>query len=309
MASRRHLIELHVAVLLFGGAGLFAELVDLSAPALTLGRTVVAAVFVGAAVAVTGTEWRLRSRRDLVAVTASGVVLAVHWSAFFRSIQVSSVSVAVVSVSTFPVFTALLESLVARRRPTPADLGLAGLAVLGIAVITWPLQLGAATTVGVAWGTLAAALFAVLAVVNSRLVGRHASQTVAGYQYLVAALVLAPIAGAELTEVDGGDTLLVIVVGVVFTGVAHTLFLASMRTIRSETASLTVGLEPVYGVTLAWLVLGQRPSPRVVAGGALVLVAVLAGTRRTVRAAVPLRPARGGAGGLAWRRCTPHHRR
>ncbi|MDH3681833.1 MAG: DMT family transporter [Acidimicrobiia bacterium] len=278
-ARHRHLVQLHLAALLFGGIGLFGKLVDLSPGALVLARSGIAAAFVLAVALIVGQGIGLRRRSDLAVFAVLGVILAVHWVAFFRSIQVSTVSIAVLTVATFPVFTTLLKAAVERRRPGRLDVLLALAALGGVALIVGNPDVGRADTQGVLWGVAASALFAVVTIVNERLVLGYAGHTVALYQYGIAALLLAPFFAADLGEVSGSSWIVLAVFGTVFTGVPHTLFISSMRVIPSPTASLAVSMEPVYGVALAWLVLAEAPGLRVLAGGAVVLIAVAIGSR------------------------------
>ncbi len=70
------------------------------------------------------------------------------------------------------------------------------------------------------------------------------------------------------------------VLGVFCTAVAHALFIQAMRAVRAGVAAIASALEPVYGIALAWLLLGEVPALRTLAGGALILGAVLWATLR-----------------------------
>lgn len=279
-SSGRDIALLHLAVLLFGAAGLFGKLIDLTPSALVFARATIAAAFVFLVTRVRRNPIRLRRRADLVVFLGIGVLLAVHWVAFYRSVQVSTVSIAVLAVATFPVFTALLAPMSVGRLPARRDVLLALAAFAGVAVIVGRVDLAGAVTQGVLWGVTASALFAVLAILNERLIVGYAGPTVALFQFGIAAAVLAPFSAGALRSVDGADWLLLLLFGTLITAVPHTLLIASMRRFTSTTASLTVSLEPVYGITLAALLLDETPSPRVLLGGAIIATAVLIGTRR-----------------------------
>ena len=98
------LVALHVAVALFGFAGLFGKWLALSPVAIVLGRTAIAAVALGIL--------RLRARQHAafdVRLIGNGVVLALHWLSFFAAIQVSTVAVGLLGYASFPLFTLLAE--------------------------------------------------------------------------------------------------------------------------------------------------------------------------------------------------------
>ena len=100
---------LHVAVGLFGFAGLFGKWIAWSPAALVLGRTGVAAVALGVFLA-----WRHRALpQPTAALAGNGVLLAVHWVAFFAAIQLSTVAVGLLGYASFPLFVPFLERAVA----------------------------------------------------------------------------------------------------------------------------------------------------------------------------------------------------
>ena len=83
---------------------------------------------------------------------------------------------------------------------------------------------------------------------------------------------------ALLPWMDGRALLLAL--GLVCTALAHTLFIASLREVTARTASVVAALEPVYGIALAFVLLGERPDARVLAGGVLIVAAALVATTR-----------------------------
>jgi drug/metabolite transporter (DMT)-like permease len=76
------------------------------------------------------------------------------------------------------------------------------------------------------------------------------------------------------------DVGLLLALGVVCTAGAHTLFIASLRTVSAHTASVVAALEPVYGIALALLLLDEIPGGRTLAGATLLVAAALVASRR-----------------------------
>jgi drug/metabolite transporter (DMT)-like permease len=267
----RHLLEIHAAVLLFGLASVLGKLVDRPAVVIVFGRVVFACLALGPASA-----WRRlplwpSGRGNLVGFAASGVLLAVHWTTFFESVRVSSVAVALVTFSTFPVFVALLEPPLLREKWRAVDLVLAVLALAGVVILTPSLDPRDGTTQGVFWGVASGLTFAFLALHNRHLVRQHASVTIALYQDAFAAVALLPFVLWSRPAVGAREVLLLLVLGVLCTAVAHALFIAGLRGVRARTASMIACLEPVYGSVLALVILGEVLSGRTVLGGLLIL--------------------------------------
>lgn len=280
----RSLAEIHLAVLLFGFPGLFGKWLALPPALIVFGRVLFASLTLAAVLALGRRAFRVSPRRDIVPLVACGFILAVHWTFFFKSVQVSSVAVGLLAYSSFPVFTAFLEPLLAREKWDPASVVFALFCVLGIGLIVPGFDLSNAVVQGVLWGLAAGLTFSLLSVINRRLASRHASVAVAFYQDLFAVLFLLPAVVRSGLPFSGRDWALVAVLGVFCTAAAHTLFIEGMKGVGARVASVLSSLEPVYGILLALVFLKETPSPRTVAGGVIVLGAAAAATVRARRA-------------------------
>lgn len=92
-------------------------------------------------------------------------------------------------------------------------------------------------------------------------------------------IVPATGSGPHLSEVRAIDWLWIGLLGVFCTGVAHSLFVASLAVIKARTAAVVFALEPVYGITMAWLLFNENPTLRMLLGGALIIVAIMVSSR------------------------------
>lgn len=276
----RSLAKIHLAVFLFGFPGLFGKWLAWPAVTIVFGRVLFACLALAAVMALGRASFRVTSRRDVLLLGLCGLVLAAHWTMFFKSIQVSTVAVGLLAYSSFPVFTAFLEPLLTKERWEPASLLYALVCVAGIALIVPGFDVSNAVVQGVVWGLGAGLSFSFLAVLNRGLASRHSSLTVAFYQDLVAGLLLVPAIWRTGLPRSGRDWALVAVLGIFCTALAHTLFIDGLKGAGARTASILSSLEPVYGILLALVFLGESPSLRTVSGGAIILAAALAATAR-----------------------------
>jgi drug/metabolite transporter (DMT)-like permease len=282
----RSLAEIHLAVFLFGFPGLFGKWLAWPAVTIVFGRVLFACLALAAVMAMgRRASFRVAGRRDVLLLALCGLVLAAHWTMFFKSIQVSTVAVGLLAYSSFPVFTAFLEPLLAKERWEPESLIYALVCVAGIALIVPGFDVSDAVVRGVVWGLGAGLSFSLLSVLNRGLASRHSSLTVAFYQDLVAGVLLVPAVWRTGLPRSGRDWALVAVLGVFCTAAAHTLFISGLKGAGARTASVLSSLEPVYGILLALIFLGESPSLRTVSGGAIILAAALAATVRARRKA------------------------
>ncbi len=279
----RSLLQIHAAVFLFGFPGLFGKWLDLPPYLIVFGRVLFASLALLAVIGVLRQPLRLAPARDLRLLVLCGLVLAVHWSLFFESIQVSSVAVGLLAYSSFPVFTSILEPIAFRERKDPLNLAFAGICLFGVFLIIPAFSLADTVFRGVLWGLGAGLTFAILTLFNRRLAQRQSSLSIAFYQDLFATAFLSPFALAAGFRVSGRTVGLILLLGVFCTAAAHTLFISGLQHIQARTASIISSLEPVYGIILALIFLKEVPSLRTICGGALILAAALIVTARAGR--------------------------
>lgn len=269
----RGMILIHTAVFLFGFAGLFGKFLDCSPFYIVFGRTVFAAMALFAyARGVLKITLSGFGKRDIIFFILQGILLGSHWVLFFLSIQVSSVAVGLVTFSSFPLFVTFMEPLFFKERLQAVDVATALAVFAGIILVVPDINFSNQVTLGAVYGILSGLTFAILALVNRRNVtGTHAV-AVAFYQNFFAALFLGVPLIALKPDLPGMSALpLLIALGVIFTAFAHTCFISSLAVIRVQTASVIAGLEPVYGIVFAFLLLNETPDIRVLGGGIIII--------------------------------------
>lgn len=277
------LLQIHAAVVLFGLAGLFGKWLPLSPLIIVLGRVVFASLTLGIALLLTGTSLKPARPADRFLFLFLGILLAVHWTAFFLSVQVSTVAVGLLSYSSFPVFTAFLEPAFFRKKLDPINILFAGICLLGVFLIIPSFVWADTVFRGVLFGLASGLTFSILSIINRSLTGRYSSVAIAFWQDFVAAVVLLPFLFILRPVLTGKDIGLLLVLGVVCTAGSHTLFIDGLRRITAQAASIISALEPVYGIVLAYLFLRESLALRTLLGGAVILAAVTVISIRTLR--------------------------
>lgn len=273
----RGLALANVAVLFFGLAGVLGKLSLLAAPIIVFGRTFFASLVLLVVCWFQRVPLHPHRTRDGFLLLGQGVLLALHWTSFFQAINVSNVAIGLLSFSSFPLFTAALEPLLLHQRPSRIQIIAALLILVGIYLLVPSFTLQNNITLGVVWGVLSGATFALLSVTNRWLGRTYASAMISLYQDGIAALVLLPVFFLTSTRFfwTPHELLILLILGVVCTALAHTLFIASMRTITAQTASILASLEPVWGIVFGVLLLGAIPTASTLLGGAIILIATL----------------------------------
>ena len=286
MTGRSHSVHwpaflaVNASAVIFGASALFGK-VDASPVWIAGGRALFAAAVLGALalsrrLALTLTPAQLRL------TLLSGGLLAAHWVLFFASVQLGGVAVAAVTVSTFTLFTVLIDALRRRRRPSALELAAALAVVAAVGLIAGP---GAGPgaphpALGVAAGLGAAAVFGLFPLVTQDL-GRELSPVVVSFhQNWAVALFVAPALAFTQPLHTPGDWAAIAVLGIVGTALAHQLLLYGLNRMPAAGAGALVSMEPVYAIGFAALIFHEPAGPVVFASAALIVGAALVLMRR-----------------------------
>ena len=289
MTPRTALGALHIGALMFGLTGVFGKLAAASASIIVFGR----AGFAVLALACFGalakqTRWQKPSLRDARGLLISGLLLAGHWVSFFVSVKVAGVAIATLGFASFPAFTVILEGLIFRERIRVNEILLVLAVSAGLILVTPTFDLASQATEGLLWAVASGLLFSLLSLNNRAHSGRLPAVQAALWQNAVVALCLLPFAAPGLPEVRPLDWVWIALLGIFCTGVAHSLFVASLAVIKARTAAVVFAMEPVYGITLAWLLFHETPTARMLLGGALIIAAIVVSSR--MGSGVPAKP-------------------
>ena len=273
MKSTSSLFRVHLAVLFFGLAGLFGKWIELPSSIITWGRCAFAFVALFFLILFSKERFALKYTNHYGAFAGLGILLALHWWAFFHSIQISSVAVGVLTFSTFPVFTVFLEPLFFKEKIRWPFIVAAIVTAGGIACIVPTFDISHSTTVGVIFGVLSGLSFAVLQIANRKYVQTYSSRLITFYQTGVAAFTLLPVVSFSGSGFSLPNAGMLMVLGVLCTATAYSLFISGLRSVKVTTASIIASLEPVYGIVFAMLFLHEIPLWKEICGGVIILSA------------------------------------
>lgn len=276
MTPRSALLALHIGALLFGLSGVLGKLAHASPSVIVFGR----AAFAAAALAVFArfvgsTRRKPLSRASGARLVLSGVLLSLHWVSFFIAVKVAGVAVATLGFASFPAFTVILEGLVFRERVRRIEMLLVVLVTVGLILVTPGFDLASEATGGLLWAIVSGFTFALLSLVNRASALHVPAVQAALCQNLIVAVCLLPWAASSLPDVSTRDWLWIALLGVLCTGLAHSLFVASLAVIKARMAAVVFAMEPLYGIAFAWLIFAETPTLRMLLGGTLIIVAIL----------------------------------
>ena len=147
---------------------------------------------------------------------------------------------------------------------------------VGVAVATPSWSLDNSATQGILWGLASGLALAFLTLLNRQQVAHYSPFVLTFYQMGIVALLLLPAVWLARPIVTPRDLGLLACLGIVFTGAAQLLFLRGLRGVSARLASIiSSGMEVIYGLILAAIILGEIPRARTLIGGAIILGATI----------------------------------
>lgn len=280
MNERKALWAIHLGALLFGLSGIFGKLASTTPMAISSGR----AIFAVLALALFAQLFKQSrgqhpSLRQLGLLALGGLLLGGHWVSFFQAVNVSGVAIATLGFASFPAFTVLLEGILFRERTRPSEFLMVALVCVGLALVTPSFDLANEATEGLLWAVLSGLLFALLSLLNRASTKGLDPVKAALYQNFTVLICLLPFTWQQLPNLSAISWFWLAMLGIFCTGLAHSLFVASLRVLKARTTAVIFAMEPVYGIAFAWLLFAEQPTLRMCIGGALIILAIFASAR------------------------------
>lgn len=276
----RNYFHLHFIVFIWGFTAVLGKLITIDALPLVWYRMGIAFLLILAYVKVRGLSYKV-SLRTLLILVVAGAVIALHWVTFFTAIKVSNVSVALATMSTGAFFAAVLEPIWYGRKLIWYELVFGLVVMLGLYVM---FNVETNYLYGIALALVSALLSAVFSLINGKLV-QHQKPSIISLYELGSGVLLLSIYLAFRGRFDQGffivsasDWGYIFILATVCTAYAFIASVKVMRFISPYTVMLTTNMEPVYGIILAFLILGdsEKMNPLFYVGAVIILATVVA---------------------------------
>lgn len=268
---KKSLLSLHISVMLFGLSAVIGQFVDAPSVIIAGGRVICSSVLLLLISLVLREPLKLHRTKDYGIAVLAGIILAIHWTTFFQSVQTSSVAIGTITFSTFPLFLTFLEPLVFHEKIKGRSILNAAVLLLGVFITVPEFSLQNQMTIGILWGMVCSLAYAVLSLFNRHLAAQYAPRTICLYEQGTAAVVLLPAFFLVKTEWNLHNILGIAAIGFVCTAFAHSLYVTAQRSVSAQTAGIISGMETVYGILYALLFLREIPTVREIIGGAVIL--------------------------------------
>ncbi|MES2621966.1 MAG: EamA family transporter [Bacteroidota bacterium] len=272
---------MHLSVIFWGATGVLGRGIQLSEGMLVWYRLIITTISLGIFIILTRKSFRV-SKQNFLILFGIGVLLMVHWLFFYGAIKYSNVSITLSLFSSTTLFTALIEPVITKKKFNKSELLYSIMAMCGIGVIFYSDE--NSYTIGFSLALIAAFIGAFFNILNKKVVNEVSSEIVSFYEIFSGLLVLTAFLPIyinwfvpEKLFPDTQDWVLLFILAIVCTHITLVLSLNALKHLSAFTLNLSINLEPVYGIALAFLIFGENKNLNIgfFAGTFLILLSVI----------------------------------
>ena len=271
--------HLHFIVFIWGFTAVLGDLITIEAVPLVWHRMLLGSLFV--LIYIIYNKGMLKvSLRSLIKFAFVGLLIALHWLAFFSAVKVSNVSITLAMMSTVAFFASFLEPIFFKRKIIAYEVIFGLIVIIGLYII---FKVESEYLSGILLALLASFLGTLFSIFNGMMVKSHNATVISFYELLFGVVFITLYIlftdGFDNTffNLSGSDWTYLIILASICTAYAFIASVHVMKWISPYTVMLTTNMEPVYGILLALLILGEKEymSPAFYLGAIIILITVV----------------------------------
>ena len=272
-------LKLHLVVLIYGFTAILGKLISLPAAQLVWYRMLIALIAFYIFLKWRDTDLAV-DRKQFVKLFGIGIIVALHWIAFFGAIKIANVSVALGCLATSTLFTSLLEPFFFRKRINAVEVIVGLLIIFGLYLI---FRFETNYSLGIVVALAAAFLAGLFSVLNKKMIVHQKASVISFYEMLgglsciTIYLLVSGWGKFPLSIPSPTDFACLLALGIICTAYAFAVQVKIMKHLSAYIVALTINLEPVYGILMAYFLFGETEhmTRGFYFGTAIILISVL----------------------------------
>lgn len=275
----KNYLSLHLIVFIWGFTAILGALITIAADVIVWYRMFFAALFLALYLFFSKKSFRI-PWDSLLKLSFVGLLIALHWISFFYAIHVSNVSITLSIFSLGAFLASLLEPLFYGRKVLWYEV-LFGLVIIAALAIIMRVEVNYFE--GMLFALISILLGVLFTLYNGKLIQKHDSATITFYEFLAGVFFISLyfLSQNKFTtaffDVSFNNWVLLLVLSSVCTAYAFTASVKVMKQLSPYTVMLTTNLEPVYGIVLAYFIIGgkEKMSPSFYIGALVIILVVV----------------------------------
>jgi drug/metabolite transporter (DMT)-like permease len=272
-------LNLHLIVFIWGFTAILGAFITIPADDLVWYRMLIASGFIGLFLVAKKKSFRLPVQ-ELIQLVFVGLLIALHWIFFFQAIHISNVSITLSVFSLGAFFASLLEPFFYGRKVLWYEVFFGLVIIAGLSLI---LQVESGYLNGMFFALASVILGVLFTLMNGKLIVKHDPSVITFYEFLSGFFFISLyfIAQGKFTKdffvLSFTNWIWLFVLASVCTAYAFTASVRVMRKLSPYTVMLTTNLEPVYGIILAYYIIGgkEKMSTEFYIGALIIVITVI----------------------------------
>ncbi|UPZ15791.1 DMT family transporter [Flavobacterium humidisoli] len=272
-------LNLHLIVFIWGFTAILGALITIDADNLVWYRMLIAMIFLGGFIAFKKHSFKVPVK-EFFKLIFVGLLIALHWIFFFKAIHVSNVSITLSIFSLGAFFASLLEPLFYGRKVLWYEVFFGLIIIAGLGLI---LQVEIKYLTGVYYALAAIILGVLFTLMNGKLISDHEPSVITFYEFgagvffITIYFLFQGKFTADFFQMSLNNWVLLLILASICTAYAFTASVKVMQRLTPYTVMLTTNLEPVYGIVLAYFILGgkEKMSIEFYIGAVIIIITVI----------------------------------
>lgn len=266
-----------ISMVIFGTIGIFVEYINMPSGVIAAVRGIIGALVILGVMLVKKhrTDFKKLSKK-LPVLLASGVAIGFNWILLFEAYRHTGIPVATVCYYTAPFLVVAVSPIIFKDKLSLRQIICIIMALLGVISVSGVFGANTTKIVGILCGLGAATLYASVMLMN-KFMGETDDYERTFIQLITAGLVVLPYGLLTMGDIDFNfkSTSLLVLVGVVHTGIAYLMYFSAIRKLKSQTVAILSYIDPASAIVLSALVFMQMPKVYEIIGVVLIMSAAI----------------------------------
>jgi drug/metabolite transporter (DMT)-like permease len=272
-------LKLHLIVFIWGFTAILGALISIQADALVWYRMLLASVFLFLFILFKKESFRIPIK-EFFKLIFVGLLIAVHWIFFFEAIHVSNVSITLAVFSLGAFLASILEPIFYGRKVLWYEVFFGLIIIAALAMI---LQVEINYFAGIMYALVSIIIGVLFTLMNGKLIEKHEPSVITFYEFLAGVFFITIYFlfthkfSVNFFILTSQDWIYLLILSSICTAYAFTASVKVMRVLSPYTIMLTTSLEPVYGIVLAFFIIGgkEKMSVPFYIGAFLIVITVI----------------------------------
>ncbi len=277
-----------ITMITWGTLGLFVRNIDLTSIEIAFFRALLASIFLTSIILIDKEKLDKRAlKNNIVFLSLSGIALGINWASLFQAMKYTTIANATLSYYLGPIFMVVFSAIFLNEKMTIKNIICILISMLGLFMI---LKSGDSKdltyynhTRGILFGLFGAVLYGMIVTVN-KLIKDLSPLQITLSQLAISAIVLLPIVFRKgignLLLADTKTWFLILIMGVVHTGIAYLLYFPSIKDVKSQTIAIVSYLDPITAIAISAIFLKEAMTGAQFIGGGLILLSAYINERK-----------------------------